>query len=101
MFSPFLLGLSTLCGLVLQALSQASQAPVLDAEFSQWLSGLNDTWAMRGVAIAVVRQSSSGDWTVETKGYGTKDYAGSPVTPDVSNHFFPTSDEDCKRTITS
>lgn len=57
--------------------------PLLDKSFDIWLAKVNNTWATKGIGIAVVRRDQSGNWDVETKGYGIRDSSGAPVTEDV------------------
>lgn len=57
---------------------------LLDSDFDEWISGLGEEWGMKGLAIAAVRLNPSGEWNIETKGYGIKDSDGNPVTENVS-----------------
>lgn len=63
--------------------SPQSDNKLLDNDFDAWLHDLGIEWGMKGLSIAAVRLDSSGQWNVETKGYGIKDSAKNPVTEDV------------------
>lgn len=91
------MSLSTLIGLLSLGHVLANQLPlsspprpsgvldkdVLDDEFETWLADLTSEWGMKGISISVVQRLDDGQWNVETKGYGVKNAAGDPVTPDV------------------
>lgn len=69
-----------------EILSSPQRNVLLDSDFDDWISDLGEEWGMKGLAIAAVRLNPSGEWNIETKGYGIKDSDGNPATEDVSRH---------------